>query len=254
MTHSLKSVFSHFFILFFITISFTSCSPIWLKFSGVLDEAPKLKVIESNDKKVVYLPLHHIGRKEYYKDMADKIDSFNRNGFVTFYEMVNTELTDTAEYMLLAKKFRKIQGDFDAGNGYLDTINHTIMGTIKYNKKYDLINQPSFLDMNLDTLTAVNADVTLEELLAAFEKEHGEVKLDQCDLDTPLQDEYTCNGVSKKLRKAFGNDYALEFRNENLAQEIHESTANKIFVIYGARHFKGLFKNLRALDTSWKKS
>ena len=123
-----------------IIFSITSCNSLWLKYSGVLDEKPKLKVISNGQKNVTYLPLHHIGREEYYDDMSKKIDSLQNLKYIVFYETVTTDLKDSSEYINYAKKFRKIHGDFGAGNGYLDTINNKIYGSIKYDEKYKMMN------------------------------------------------------------------------------------------------------------------
>lgn len=235
-----------------IIFSSTSCNSLWLKHSGVLDEKPELKVISNGQKTIVYLPLHHIGREEYYDDMSKKIDSLQSINYTVFYEMVTTDLKDTSEYINYAKKFRKIQGDFGAGNGYLDTTNNMIYGSIKYDEKYKMMNQPKFFEMGVDSLSAINADVKLEELISAFEKKNGTIKLSECDLKTRLQLDYTCETLNKKLKKDFNNNFTLGMRNENLAELITNSDSNKIFVIYGARHFKGMLKELKSIDKNWK--
>ena len=175
----------------FIILSITSCNSFWLKYSGVLDEKTELKVISNGQKNIAYLPLHHIGRKEYYD------------------EMVTTDLKDSLEYIDYAKKFRKIQGGFGAGNGYLDTINNKIYGNIKYDEKYKMRNQPKFFEIGVDSLSAINADVKLEELISAFEKRNGTIKLNECDLKTGLKSEYTCETLNKKLKKDFKKNFTL---------------------------------------------
>lgn len=251
---------SRFTILIFIlslSLTITSCTALWLKFSGVYNEKPKLKSISNGQKNVVYIPLQHIGRIEYYKDMSKKIDSLTEIGYVVFYESITTDLevttdsVDRSEYIRLAKKFRKIQGSFQAGNGYLDTINNKIYGTISYNEKYDLINQPNYFDMGVDSLTSVNADVTLEDLLGAFEEKNGTIVLNDCDINTDLDSNYICEPLSNKLRRDFKKNFALGMRNTNLAKLIDEHNSDKILVIYGVLHFKGLLKELKLIDDNW---
>ena len=235
-----------------IIFGITSCNSLWLKHSGVLDEKPELKVISNGQISVAYLPLHHIGREEYYDDMSKKIDSLQNLNYIVFYELVTTNLKDSSEYINYAKKFRKIQGDFSAGNGYLDTINNKIYGNIKYDEKYKMMNQPKFFEMGIDSLSAINADVKLEELISAFEKKNGTIELSECDLKTSLNSDYTCETLNKKLNKDFKENFTLGMRNENLAELITNSNSNKIFVIYGARHYKGMLKELKSIDQNWK--
>lgn len=238
-------------VIFCLTM--TSCSSIWLKYSGVLDEKPELRAMTDGDKDVVYLPLHHIGRKEYYEAMAQQIDSLQNEDYIVFYEMVNVNARDTSVYIELAKKFRKIQGDLGAANGYLDTLNNRIYGTIAYDVKYVMMNQPSFGDLGVDSNSAVNADISLEELIEAFEKKHGVITLSPCDINSDLKALYNCETLSSKLRKDFRKSFVLDLRNEQLAERIRTSEAKKIFVIYGARHYKGLLKELKAIDKRWRK-
>lgn len=236
-----------------ICLIMTSCSSIWLKYSGVLDEKPELRAMTDGDKDVIYLPLHHIGRKEYYEAMAQQIDSLQNEDYIVFYEMVNVNAQDTSVYIELAKKFRKIEGDLGAANGYLDTLNNRIYGTIAYDEKYVMMNQPSFSDLGVDSNSAVNADISLEELIGAFEKKHGVITLSPCDINTDLKASYNCETIPNKLRKDFRKSFVLDLRNEQLAERIRASEAKNIFVIYGARHYKGLLKELKAIDKRWRR-
>lgn len=45
----------------------------------------------------------------------------------------------------------------------------------------------------------------------------------------------------------------LDYRNDYLAKAIQESEYSKIIVLYGGRHEKGLVKDLKELDSTWKK-
>ena len=76
--------------------------------------------------------------------------------------------------------------------------------------------------------------------------------MSECDLITGLKSDYTCESLDKKLRKDFKKNFALGMRNENLAELISNSNSNKIFVIYGARHFKGMLKEIKSIDKNWK--
>lgn len=248
-----KLRFSLLFLCFTCLMSFTSCNTLWMKFSGVLDARPSLKTLSNGNKTVLYLPLHHIGRKEYYTNLTHKVDSLQKLGYVVFYESVSGGTTDTIELQYLAKKFRKIQGDFNASNGYLDTTNHTIYGRIPYDETYDLINQPTPLQLGLHSNFARNVDVSLKELVTAFEHTYGPVQLSACDSTTPLNADYNCTPLKPKLAKDFKKKYVLGLRNKKLASEIVNSKHQHIFVIYGAMHFKGLFQELKNGDSKWKK-
>lgn len=237
-------------LAFLVLMSVTSCSAIWIKKSHMLEEKANLKRLSNHEKTLVYLPLHHIGKKSYYQDILKKTDSLRDLEYDIMYEEVTTNLKNKADYTLLAKKFRKITGSFNAGNGYLDTINNKI-GGIKYNKKYQLMNQPKAPQLGIDTINDINADVTIEKLITAFEKDHGVVVLDTCDMQTDLKKEYLCEPLSAKLQKTFRDNFILGLRDQNLAQQVNSSASKNIFVIYGASHYSGLLNELRKTDSSW---
>ncbi len=229
----------------------SACKQIYIKHSKILESKPELKSISNGEKRVLFLPIHHIGLKEYYQDIAKKTDSLIGLNYMVFYEQVNTKASDHAEYESLGKKFRKITGNFNASSGYLDTVNNSL-GNMQFDKKYELTNQPPLAKLGVNTSTAVHADVSLEELIYAYEQRNGPIELDSCDKATSLEEEYLCEALDRKSRKEFREDFILGHRNSHLAQLIHRSEADKIFVIYGASHYKGFIKELEKLDASWE--
>jgi len=237
-------------LVLFLVCSSLSCSPLWMHFSGVLEEKPELKVLSHAEKEVLFLPIHHIGQESYYEEVKRITDSLDQQAYTILYEQVSTGLREMEDFILMAKKFRKLTGSFDAGTGYLDTVNHKI-GSMDYDSKYQLMNQPDLVGLGIDTATAIRADILLEDLILAFEKKHGTIQLDSCDLDTDLQSDYLCNTCNSDLQKDFRKNFILGLRNENLARHIDQSESKKIFVIYGASHFKGLKKELAKLNSAW---
>jgi len=237
-------------LVLFLVCSSLSCSPLWMHFSGVLEEKPELKVLSHAEKEVLFLPIHHIGQESYYEEVKRITDSLDQQAYTILYEQVSTGLREMEDFILMAKKFRKLTGSFDAGTGYLDTVNHKI-GSMDYDPKYQLMNQPDLVGLGIDTATAIRADILLEDLILAFEKKHGTIQLDSCDLETDLESDYLCNASNSDLETDFRKNFILGLRNENLARHIVQSESEKIFVIYGASHFKGLKKELAKLNSAW---
>jgi len=235
----------------FLILGTSACKWIYIKYSKILEAKAELKIISDGEKRVLFLPIHHIGLQEYYQDIAKKTDSLESLNYIVFYEQVNTNVRDRAEYESLGKKFRKITGNFNAGNGYLDTVNNSL-GNMQFDKKYKLTNQPQLAQLGVNTSTAVHADVSLEELIYAYEQRNGPIELDSCDRATSLEAEYLCEALDRKSRKEFREDFILSHRNSHLAHLIHRSEADKIFVIYGASHYKGFVEELEKLDARWE--
>jgi len=181
-------------LILIIIFTLTSCATIFnkriIKKLGVENEKTELKFIDSKEKEIIYIPIHHVGRKEYYNDIAHKVDSLQKLNYIVYYEGV---IDDKEKDSLIRKKsllkLRKIMGFFPQGQkGYLDTTTNVIAGKIKYKGKYKLINQPNYKKLKVDSLTSIRSDVSLTDLITDFEKNYGQIKLDSCDYKTGFKD------------------------------------------------------------------
>jgi len=227
------------FIILLLILTLTSCASIFnkriIKKLGVKNEKTELNFIDSKEKEVIFIPIHHVGRKKYYEDIAHKVDSLQKHNFIVFYEGVSDEKEKDS---LIRKnsflKLRKIMGFFPQGQqGYLDTVTNVIGGKVKYKGKHKLINQPKYKQLKVDSLIAIRTDVTLTELMNDFEKQYGKIILDSCDFETDFKDKnYKCKKVKRSIRKKFKKGYVKDYRNKYLAKKIFESKKNKILVIY----------------------
>lgn len=246
------------FSILLMLLIFTSCATIFnkkiIKNLGVENEKTELKFIDNKEQEIIFIPMHHVGRKEYYDDIAYKVDSLQKLNYTVFYEGVtdnNENDSLTSKKSLL--KLRKIMGFFPQGQkGYLDTTTNIIAGKIKYKGNYKLINQPNYKRLKVDSLTSRRADVSLTKLINDFENNYGQIKLDSCDYRTSFKDKnYKCGKAKRNLRKKFNNEYVKEFRNKHLADKLFKSKENKILVIYGDAHYSGLFYQLYLLDNNY---
>jgi len=249
-----SSVFK--FIVFFVSICLLqSCVSIALKSIGANVSSAELRILKSKTKTVCFIPMHHVGKKAFYDDVHRITDSLGRSGYVAFYEGVDTDVTDTLELELIKRKWRKMLGFYLDKSGYIDTTNQLFMGKYKISKKY--VNQPVPLELISETSQPKSVDVLLEDLIDDFEKETEKVELDSCDINTPLDQSYTsCNSIKEthpKNYEVFKDKFILDYRNQYLAKAIQDGTHDKIIVVYGKYHFKGLLKELKAIDSTWQK-
>lgn len=238
------------FILFFINISCSPITKLAFKSIGVFDTENKPVKLQSDSRKLYFLPMHHIGTQEFYDHTKYLVDSLHKEEYIVFFEKVTTRPdTDSTNKDLLKRKLRKCLGTLQPDGGYLDTINGTFNGkSFRFLKT--LKNQPFGPTIGLDSTIDMNVDFTINELIAAFEKKFGPILLEECDKTTPLKERYRCSKIKSKEQRDF---ITLSHRNEFLAQQIMQSPHKKIAVMYGARHFGGLYKNLQNRDSTWKK-
>lgn len=229
-----------------------SCVSLALKAVGADAKKAKPRYISSSNKEVVFIGMHHIGKKEFYNDVNSLTERKGKEGFVSYYESVKDDTMNIES----EKKMRKILGFYIPKEGYLDTVNNMLMGKIKVSESY--INQPKANELISPHSKAKKVDVNLSRLIRAYEKDYGEVVLDSCDRATSLdRRSYKCASYRKDRKedfKTFKDKYVLEYRNKYLATSINNSKHDKIIVVYGRAHYKGLLEELIKLDDSWEEN
>lgn len=231
-----------------LTLSLTSCASMFLEKAlekvGIFDDKAMIENLEHSRKNLLFIGMHHIGRKEFYDDVSKKVDSLQNDGFVVYYEFVKkNETNDSITNDIYKKKLRKLTGL--KNTKYYDSLTKKIGGKYKYKGDFNLMNQPKYMNLGVDMKTAINADVEVVTMIDEFEIKYGEIILDECDLNTKSNStEYECDKLNSELSNKFNEEYILNFRNKYLADEINSSSHNKILVIYGKNHLEGLSKEL----------
>ena len=229
--------------IFFIVITGCTSYKVNLAFNlmGMYDDYAKLDKLTNNNKQVIFIPMHHIGTKRYYDDVKKKIDSLENSGFHFYTEMVNGDANDTMAVL----KIRKITGipSSKENKGYREMLDSIYNGKIKYKK--ELIDQPSYKDMGLDSIKSKNVDVTINEMIHYYEAKYGEIKLEKCDYETSINKKSTCKG--KSINKKHSADAMINFRNKHIIEELLKDKNEKIAIIYGAQHFIGIREELLKL-------
>lgn len=145
------------------------------------------------------------------------------------------------------KKLRKIN-NIDFTVDYANADNSALQIFIR---KYDLIAQPKYEQLNVKKF--LWADVHYLEQINRFESQFGVVRLDSCDLATPLGGSYKCESFPKSTRNKFKTEIAFGYRNRKLAEKIINSPHEKILVIFGKAHLKGLKEELEKQLAAAKK-
>jgi hypothetical protein len=230
-----------------------SCLKFALKISNVLEKDVTPKLVTNFNKQIIFLPMHHIGRKLFYKNVDNKVDSLMKNGYTLYFEAVTTDSNFSIIHIdSMYRKIRKVTNiDFvkaKLDGGYVDTINNTVIGhKSSLVSKYELVNQ-SFGDYYLKRSRKIkNIDTDFNTLINEYEKKYGEVILDKIDMETPFKNKY------KSKNDKFKKDYfLLGYRNELIANTVIKDTATKIVLMYGAYHFDGILDNLKAYDKTYK--
>jgi len=233
-----KSIF-----LITIIISLISCKSAefdsGLKHKGYYDDKINIAKLIKGKNEVVFIPMHHFGTELFYKDVKSKIDSLKKIGFYFYYEKVNFNLSDTTTLM----KYKKIHGfpiSKDNG-GYM----YLIDSIYKFKLKKKLINQPSYVELGVESTNGKNVDVTLKEMINFYENKYGIIKLELCDYRTSIYEKSICK--DKIIDEKNKDDAILNFRNKHILEELKNDYHPKIAIIYGAGHFIGIKEELLKL-------
>jgi hypothetical protein len=218
-----------------------------------------------SNKTVIFLPMVHAGKPEFYKNVQQTVADLKNNGYVVFYEGVkpgiisDSALTQTtlAKYqrypevktlsldslkkLIYAVKLKRMIGIYPDSTAYSE-----------YIKKLPILKksvvQPSASNLGISN-NDFNIDVTKIELVDLYELTNGEIALEQIDFAIPLKEPLP---GFRRLKQKNVTPIIINYRNEYLANCIQNSIYNRILIIYGLRHKKGTFEILNRLDPTWK--
>jgi hypothetical protein len=224
--------FFHALLICWIITGLFSCKIIHSMHELNREEA-QLKVMNNEKVDLMFLPMHHLGKKVFYDDVRSKIVSAKAEGYTVYYELISTDFTtDSILKDNIRRKVRKIKG-------FSGTYKDNAQGVMF--EKY--IQQPSYQDMGV-TEGDIRADVNYLELMKKWEELNGEIVLDSVDWNTPFDKKFD-KGLS--YSKEEYNRVFIEYRNEQLIQRILNNSDKKVLVVYGEGHRKDFKKR-------WKKA
>lgn len=203
----------------------TSCQCILFKLFNEDDSAvDSQQIFESENKRVVFLPMVHLGKKDYFKEAKAFVDSLRDSGYHVYHEgmYLREDITEEEKDVYL-RKFRRELGFFPSDD-YSDPRNKSLPRCFK---KY--IGQ-SLENTGINPETDTNIDYEITELIDKYEDDRKEIKLDECDFKTAFNEKYKCSkGVNQILYK--------EIRNNKIIDEILKSEHDKILLVFGKGHF-----------------
>jgi len=224
--------------------------------TGVLRDASRKFELRNGDRRIIYIPMRHLGTRVYYDQVQAAVDSLQKSGYVVFYESIAYQVDSAAQRDLYDRKFRKLTGNRLGLQQCIETPGDTsrVLRAPLYRKLGQrIITQPDYSFFLVDYGTAVNADIPKNKLLDDFEYRYGAIQLDACDYDTPLSAPYTCKPIKTALRNKFDKEFVMQQREENLASLVADAPQQKILILFGTSHFKGFLRNLQARDPHWVK-
>jgi hypothetical protein len=214
-----------------LIFAFTSCK-IVKSLSQLHKKEAKIYSYELENKEIKFCPMHHLGKKEFFDDVANKVHEYKQNGYIVFYELISTDFTsDSLLRDTIRRKVRKIKG---FSGTYKDNADSSSLF-----KKY--IQQPNYKDLGIDD-NDIRADVNYLQLINQWEKLNGKILLDSLDINTPFDAKFQ-KGVFYNNQQY--TNIIIDYRNDNLIALLKASKQDKILIIYGSGHRQNLKRKLK---------
>lgn len=224
------------FSVFSILLLFTSCTSILVNLITKDDINSNLLVYENQfEKKVVFLPMIHIGKEKYYQSVKTIVDSLRNQNFIVLYEGVSKEFSNDT----ILRKFRKVTGFHFTQ--YNDSANKSLPKALKNKKYVSQTRENTGIEKD-----DINADYSLDSLIYHYEKKYSEIKLSECDFTTALNSEYKCKDTVQY------NKYHLlhSLRDDNVNKFLQKYIHRDIVIVYGKGHKYMIHADLR--DNNYK--
>jgi hypothetical protein len=202
---------------------------------GKPDIREEIKILENvnNNKTIVFFPMVHVGRKEYFENSKPLIDSLRSEGFKFYYENVIVDpILDSLETIIYNKKMRSILGL----SPRLDSANKSLPKF--YSRKNFVIQDYNVMGL---TQSDTKLDMFLNQIVDSIENKYGKLRLSDCDLKTSLNSKYKCKSKNSK----FGFIFTNIFRDQYIWEELKKVKADKIVLIYGKMHWYGLYPEFK---------
>ncbi len=196
-----------------------------------LEKQMKLRHPETG-REIIMIGMIHIEKPEFFEEIKEYLDSVKREGYVVFYEGVRDgeEGADPCRIDTVLRKFRRVAG--------LD-VDYFYTKQLSYGKYV----MQSLERLGLSTDRDINVDMTIDEMVTAYEKEYEEISLTDYDWQTDLSEKYKW----RKSGKQRYNEYAMihTLRDRHIIENVDKSPYDKIVLLYGASHWFNLYPPFR---------
>lgn len=222
------------YLLFIIFLS-TSCKSILTNIVTNRSIVKNAHYLQKGEQKVIYLPMSHLSKRKNFEEVKEFIAKKREKGYQVYYEKVTYDI-NSEDYYETSLKMRKLTG-LTFGQKYLSKEQKDFRENIN-EKKYIW---QSNVDYGLDYKNDIHADYSLTNLVKAYEDKWGEVILEECDYNTPLDIEYKCSSLNKY------QEVVHDLRNAKLLSHILDTIPKKKLIVFGLGHYyssSGVYINL----------
>jgi hypothetical protein len=244
--------------------------------------AVPLATLSNGQKTVVFQGMQHIGSEDFYKSVVFDLEQALTDGYTLFYEGVaevagRPDLTIWFNEILLGNKqdlsagYKKIANE--CGLSFQLDYWAPLIADMRANPSRHLTADTNYLEMKTeydrlvreDSAWAADMAARATRLAKAAKADEGDPMAAYLGMLSGASAEQkklagiVCRGVlGMAVSGALGkekdpaNRVILDLRNRTLARFVAESTADKIYITYGAAHLPGFFAELKKHDPKFE--
>jgi hypothetical protein len=207
-----------------------------LEKKGYYEDKLTIREFTRDSTKIVFFEMAHIGTSLYYEEVKLKIDSLKKQNFYFYLELIKGDESSDS----IRRKFIKITGIAFQKDGYMGSLD-SIFAAKGIKLKKQLISQPKYATQGLTENNSSNADVSLNDLINYYENKYQPIVLEPCDYEVSLYEVPKCPIT---LKKEIRDDIILNYRNNHVLEKLSDEKRQKIGIIYGKGHLKGIKEGL----------
>lgn len=278
----LQKVCHHLFVFFVVCVCYAVPISMHVYSNGGLSETSNTTYTLSNgDKTVVFQSMTHIGLPSFYQKVGEEMTEYRNDGYSIFLEGIGhtddkklrkgdpkyddvvqqyTKLVDSnrlpyAKKVLNTKyvmQYEAMPFYYAYDDSYIDFTTDELKASIEESlkqKKGNESDKEKIKELYSDTLG--NHQDAYKKLLEDESSFILASNLDDFFLFTLIDDK-----IMPKVREFTNNpdldvDVTMTARNKKISDAINSSVNKNIYIVYGARHFDGILKNLEKSDPKW---
>lgn len=182
------------------------------------------------NKQIRYVEMVEVGQPEFFENVRRLTERSEKEGYRVFYEGIRYEDADRTDLL----KMKKMTGFISDSSGYF--LRYKIM----LDHGYALWINDSVIKRDLQVL---NIDLSVSELVEAYEKAYGVIAITGKDTSVPL-----LQHVRPVLPKEQVNAIITGYRGKKLAQSVYRSPHAKIIMLYDVTLKETIIKELKELE------
>jgi hypothetical protein len=233
--------------------------------------------LNNGAKRVVFQGMQHIGSENFYKAVIYDVEKALSEGYVVYYEGVQTPTPESKAFF--EKLSRELVGGSDLSGTYksigevcgmkfqldyfglleADKAEHpkrhvtADVDAIDLKAEYERLmrEDPAFVQAHANDFQPKPATNDNAFMLKAVEWLKNGSEAQKTLGGVACRGLFTLSQPAPDSPPGHMEPVILDFRNRSLAQQIMQSTDDKIFITYGAAHLPGLVAELRKLDSKW---